>query len=239
MRVRALARRPESPPTLAPCAAATLIFSVPKAGIRFGGNQFYRDLLKDPKTGNVGVGAAFTAGLLAGVTEAILVVTPQETIKTKLINLNMDMVGGVRHIIKTEGMGGLYSGLFSTCLKQGGNHGSRFMFMSEYKRALKGSSEAKLQPIESFTGGMLAGLFSVLTTNPFDVVKTRMQSTGASQYKSTFDCFAQIVRNEGMMTFYAGAVARSMRVVPGQGIIFMSAESIYNMLERRFKPQKQ
>ena len=91
----------------------------------------------------------------------------------------------------------------------------------------------------ALTCGLAAGIGASALTNPFDVVKTRMQSTGASQYKSTFDCFAQIVRNEGMMTFYAGAVARSMRVLPGQGIIFMSAESIYNMLERRFKPQKQ
>ena len=74
----------------------TLIFSVPKAGIRFGGNQFFRNQLKDPKTGNVSVSGSFTAGLLAGITEGVLVVTPQETIKTKLINLNMSPVEGVR-----------------------------------------------------------------------------------------------------------------------------------------------
>lgn len=39
--------------------------------------------------------------------EAALAVVPQETIKTKLINLNMGMVDGVSHIVKTEGIGGL------------------------------------------------------------------------------------------------------------------------------------
>ena len=83
---------------------------------------------------------------------------------------------------------------------------------------------------------MGAGLFSVLTTGPFDVVKTRMQGTEASAYQGTLDCFKQIAMKEGPLTFYSGALARAARVLPGQGIIFMSAESIYNMMEARLLP---
>lgn len=210
----------------------TLVFSIPKAGIRFGSNQFYRNMLKDKAAGNVSPAMSFVAGLLAGITEGILVVTPQETIKTKLINLNMAPADGIRHIVRTQGIGGLYTGMVSTCMKQGGNHGSRFMFMSEFKRMYAGHSEAKLKPLESFAAGMGAGIFSIVTTTPFDVVKTRMQSTQASAYKSTADCFSQIARREGLLVFYSGALARCFRVVPGQGIIFMSAEAIYNLLEK-------
>ena len=158
----------------------TLIFSVPKAGIRFGANQWWRNQLKD-ETGNIGVGASFAAGGMAGITEALFVVTPQETIKTKLINMNKGMTEGVPQIIKQDGLLGLWNGLGATCLKQAGNHGSRFMFMSEWKRFLHGSPEAKLSSMEAFAGGMGAGLFSIITTGPFDVVKTRMQSTQAKQ----------------------------------------------------------
>ena len=66
----------------------------------------------------------------------------------------------------------------------------------------------------------------MLTTSPFDVVKTRMQSTQASAYSSTLDCFAQIARKEGLANFYSGSLARCFRVLPGQGIIYMSAEAI-------------
>ena len=76
----------------------------------------------------------------------------------------------------------------------------------------------------------------MLTTSPFDVVKTRMQSTQASAYSSTLDCFAQIARKEGLANFYSGSLARCFRVLPGQGIIFMSAEAIYNYLESVFPP---
>lgn len=40
----------------------------------------------------------------------------------------------------------------------------------------------------------------------------------------------QIASKEGALGFYAGTLARAARVLPGQGIIFMSAETIYNKL---------
>ena len=61
-----------------------------------------------------------------------------------------------------------------------------------------------------------------------------MQGTKAAQYAGTFDCFKQIFAKEGISAFYAGVVPRLGRVVPGQGIIFMSFESIQNYLENSF-----
>lgn len=65
----------------------------------------------------------------------------------------------------------------------------------------------------------------------FFCVQTRMQGTKASQYAGTMDCFKQILTKEGVGAFYAGVVPRLGRVVPGQGIIFMSFESIVQFLE--------
>ena len=59
-----------------------------------------------------------------------------------------------------------------------------------------------------------------------------MQGTKASMYTNTLDCFKQIISKEGMGAFYAGVVPRLARVVPGQGIIFMSFESIQNELKK-------
>lgn len=61
------------------------------------------------------------------------------------------------------------------------------------------------------------------------------QGTRASLYSSTFDCFSQIIQKEGISALYAGVVPRLGRVVPGQGIIFMSFESIESTLQRNFK----
>ena len=43
-----------------------------------------RNLLQDPQTGKMTAGKNFVAGLLAGATEAVAVVTPMETIKVKV-----------------------------------------------------------------------------------------------------------------------------------------------------------
>ena len=61
-----------------------------------------------------------------------------------------------------------------------------------------------------------------------------MQGTKAAQYKNTLDCFEQILAKEGVGALYAGVVPRLGRVVPGQGIIFMSFESIQAALSDNF-----
>ncbi|KAH8047559.1 hypothetical protein JL722_13002 [Aureococcus anophagefferens] len=213
--------------------APVLAFSAPKAGVRFGANTHFRNALADPDTGKVSMGASFLAGLGAGVCEATLAVTPQETLKTKLINLNMGLADGVPHLLRTEGLG-LYAGWFSTCLKQGGNQGSRFFYMAQWRLFMAGDAEAKLPRHVTFAGGLGAGLFSVVCTSPFDVVKTRMQSTGAKAYASTADCFRQIAANEGP---WPSSAARAAGRVPGQGIIFLAVDVIYDAIAAAVEPR--
>ncbi|KAG5184642.1 mitochondrial carrier domain-containing protein [Tribonema minus] len=205
--------------------APTLIGSMPKAGIRFGGNNFLKKQLAD-KNGKLTPTKQFAAGFGAGVVEALVAVTPIETIKTKAIQGNMPFVAGVKHILKTEGPAGLYQGAGATVLKQGSNQGLRFMWFNEYKKWLMGNTNRTLSPLENLLGGMSAGTFSTLGNNPFDVVKTRMQGLNANRYSSTLDCFAKIMTQEGIKGFYKGIVPRLGRVIPGQGIIFMSYEAI-------------
>jgi solute carrier family 25 citrate transporter 1 len=65
---------------------------------------------------------------------------------------------------------------------------------------------------------IMAGCFSTLGNNPFDVVKTQMQGTQAKQYSGTVDCFRKIFAEEGFVGFYKGVIPRMGRVVPGQVI---------------------
>ena len=177
--------------------------------------------LKD-KDGKLTVGKNFLAGLGAGVTEALVIVAPVETVKTKCIDLNLTFLETFKHILKQDGWKGVYQGAGATAMKQGSNQGLRFMWFNEYKRVVTNDGEKAMTPLLGLGGGMSAGCFSTLGNNPFDVVKTRMQGTKAHLYKGTFDCFRQILATEGVAGFYAGIVPRLGRVVPGQGIIFMS-----------------
>ena len=63
-------------------------------------------------------------GLSAGAAEALLVVTPQETLKTKLIHDKLsaepkyrNLFHGIYTIAQQNGVGGLYKGVLATFLK--------------------------------------------------------------------------------------------------------------------------
>jgi len=214
--------------------APTLVGSIPKAGIRFGMNAALKEKLRDPTTGQLTPAKNFVAGLGAGVGEALVIVAPVETIKTKCIELNRPFIQGLKHIVKTDGIKGIYQGATATALKQGSNQGLRFMWFNEYKAFVTDDGNKAMTPLLGLAGGMSAGCFSTLGNNPFDVVKTRMQGTHASRYASTLDCFLKIIRDEGVASLYAGVVPRLGRVVPGQGIIFMSFETIQQTLIQNF-----
>jgi len=210
--------------------SVTLVGSIPKSGIRFGGNAWCKKMLADEK-GKLTMSKQFLAGMGAGTIEAIVAVTPMETIKTKLIQTNQAFVPGVKSIFREHGFRGFYQGAAATIMKQGSNQGLRFMFFNKYKDIITDNGKTKLSPLFALAGGMSAGCFSTLGNNPFDVVKTQMQGVNASQYSSTLDCFRKILAAEGVRGFYKGVVARMGRVVPGQGVIFMSFETIQEWVE--------
>jgi len=197
-----------------------LLGSMPKAGVRFGGNTFYRGLLssEDGKISTMGV---LGAGLMAGATEALLVVTPMETLKTRLINANKPFVSGTMHLIKTEGIGAMYKGVVPTVAKQSLNQGTRFLVYDQVMGLVLATTGAETPgSLEAVMGGMVAGAASVLVNQPLDTIKTLMQSSEAAKYKSTLDCIAQVVKHEGIGAVYKGLIPRLVRVCPGSGIIF-------------------
>ena len=209
----------------------TLLGSIPKAGIRFFLFAWFSDLLRD-RYGNLSIGMCLLAGLAAGAFEALIVVVPVETVKTKCIQLNMPFLQGLHKIIHMEGIPGIYQGVLATVLKQSSNHGLRFVWYYEYKRIVTHDGLYALSPAQAFMGGMTAGIFSAVGNQPFDVLKTRMQGLNLEEQHphSTWDCIRKTFRRDGILGFYVGIVPRLFRVIPGQGIIFMSFECIVAIL---------
>lgn len=206
----------------------TLIGAIPKVGIRFGCFALFSDLLRSDD-GTLTMVMLFFAGLAAGAVEALLVVVPVETIKTKCIQLKMPLVEGLQQIFLLQGFRGMYHGVVATVMKQSSNHGLRFLWYYEYKRIVTHDGSHALTAGWAFLGGMTAGIFSTLGNQPADVIKTKMQGVRV-EYTSTWDCICKTFQNEGIAGFYTGILPRLSRVIPGQGIIFMSFEIIVAIL---------
>ena len=104
-----------------------VVGSVPKSAVRFGAFEQFKKMRMDNK-GNLAPVDRMLCGLGAGVCEAILAVTPMETIKVKFINdqrsANPRFQGffhGIKCIIAEQGIKGTYQGLTATIMKQGSN----------------------------------------------------------------------------------------------------------------------
>ena len=175
--------------------SALLMFSVPKNYVRFGTYTYVQEnILTEKRPLN-----NFMCGLAAGCAEAIFVVTPQETIKTKLIHDKLspspkyrNVFHGIYSIASENGVGGLYKGVVATILKQSTNQGVRFVVFEDTKKVLTNYIPYKV--VVDFMSGAFAGFCSTMFNNPVDVVKTKMQGLESGQYKGFADCFATIYR---------------------------------------------
>lgn len=206
---------------------------------RFGAFETFKGQLMEPN-GTLSTSGKLLAGLGAGVAEAILAVTPMETVKVKFINDQRSgnpkykgFFHGVGMIVKQEGFSGVYKGLTATIMKQGSNQAIRFYVMETLKEVYKGGDQSKPVPkmvVGAF--GAVAGAASVFGNTPIDVVKTRMQGLEAAKYKNTVDCAVQIWKNEGPMAFYKGTVPRLSRVCLDVAITFMIYDSFMDLFNK-------
>jgi len=121
----------ETPLALYKGLGAVMVGIVPKMAIRFTSFEAYKKLLADKETGVVTSKATFLAGLSAGVTEAVAVVTPMEVIKIRLQGQYHSMADPLEQVkyrsaphalytvLREEGFGALYRGVSLTALRQG------------------------------------------------------------------------------------------------------------------------
>ena len=72
------------------------------------------------------------------------------------------------------------------------------------------------------------------TVNLKPSTANRQPPTAKKRYKSMLHCAKTMVREEGVLSLWKGLGARCARVVPGQGIIFCSYESINNWLRKNW-----
>jgi solute carrier family 25 citrate transporter 1 len=208
---------------------ALLMFSIPKNQVRFGTYTFMQTnvLHEKSKLNN------FICGLSAGAAEAVVVVTPQETLKTKLIHDKLsanpqykNVFHGIKTIVNQQGLGGMYKGVVPTLLKQSTNQGVRFVVFEDTQKKL--NQFLKYKMLVDFLSGGFAGFCSVMFNNPIDVIKTNMQSMDAAKYGGFFGVFNHILANEGPMGFYKGVGPRLARVILDVALTF----TIYNQIKR-------
>jgi len=136
----------ETPLALYKGLGAVLAGIVPKMAIRFASFEAYKGWLADENTGKTSIGNIFIAGLGAGTTEAVAVVTPMEVVKIRLQAQKHSLADpleapryrnaghAVYTIVREEGIAALYRGVSLTALRQATNQGVNFTAYQEIKK---------------------------------------------------------------------------------------------------------
>ncbi|KAI8066497.1 mitochondrial carrier domain-containing protein [Gongronella butleri] len=218
---------------------------VPKMAIRFSSFELYKSKLAD-SNGVVSTQGIFLAGLLAGTTEAVLVVSPMDLIKIRLQAqrhsmadpLDIPKYRNAPHaaytIIKEEGVRALYKGVTLTAVRQATNQAANFTAYQEMKavaRRLQNLDE--LPSYQHMVLGGISGAMGPLSNAPIDTIKTRIQKSAAkgSGWERFRLVTSEIYYKEGMRAFYKGLTPRVLRVAPGQAVTFMVYEKVRSWID--------
>jgi len=121
-------------------------------------------------------------------------------------------------------------------MRQGGNSAVRFTTYTTLKQTVQSRTRKGQALPTSVTFGMgaIAGLVTVYTTMPLDVIKTRMQSLDArAQYRNSFHCAYRIFTEEGVLRFWTGTTPRMARLVLSGGIVFTIYEKVILLIGGR------
>ncbi|EME78119.1 uncharacterized protein MYCFIDRAFT_212639 [Pseudocercospora fijiensis CIRAD86] len=231
---------PFGPQWYAGCTTLIIGNSI-KAGVRFVAFDQYKSLLSN-SDGEISGPMTVVSGFLAGATESLVAVTPFESIKTQLIDDRKrssprmkGFIHGSALIFREQGFRGFFKGFVPTTARQAANSAVRFSSYTSLKQLAQSytSPGEKLGTLATFGIGAVAGTITVYATQPIDTVKTRMQAIDSKgQYKNSLDCGLKILRQEGVLKLWSGALPRLGRLMFSGGIVFAMYEKTMEVLER-------
>ena len=161
----------------------------------------------------------FIAGSVSGVA-GMMIEYPFDTVKVLLQTYGGTLYNGyadcITKLFLQDGVAGFYRGVTARLVASGFEHACVFVSYRWTLRAI-GAGERPTIP-QICIGGCGAGVASMLSLTPFELVKCRMQADNDKEqrlYRSSLDCARKIVKANGFCGLYKGGVAMLYREVPG------------------------
>lgn len=202
---------------------APILMEAPKRATKFAANdewgKFYR---KQFGVSHMTQSLAVLTGATAGATESFVVV-PFELIKIKLQDKTSKFNGMgdvMKHVIKENGLFGMYKGLESTMWRHVAWNAGYFGLIHQVRTLMPKPKTSSEKTMIDLTCGTIGGTFGTILNTPFDVVKSRIQA-GSSKYIWTVPSVLTVAKEEGFAALYKGFIPKVLRLGPGGGILLV------------------
>lgn len=198
-----------------------LLVSVPSNGIFYSAFEAVRAAIA-ANGGATAVGSAL--GGAAGCLASLVLYTPMEVVKQRaMVTRGVDSLAVFRTLLREDGPMGLYRGVAAGALTWL-PYFSLYFFAYDTLTATIGRVPSGEQPdfLTALGCGLVAGVGASLVTNPFDVVKTRLQvggsglgaGAGGAAATSGLAVARQIATSEGLVGFTRGCLPRALLLAP-------------------------
>ncbi|XP_018721147.2 mitochondrial uncoupling protein 1 isoform X2 [Eucalyptus grandis] len=125
-------------------------------------------------------------------------------------------------IIRQEGVAALWTGVGPNIARNAIINAAELASYDQIKETVLKIPGFSDNVFTHLLSGLGAGFFAVCIGSPVDVVKSRMM--GDPTYKSTLDCFAKTLRNDGPLAFYKGFIPNFGRLGSWNVIMFLTLE---------------
>ena len=222
----------------------------PQGAIAFYAKSFFKEKLagkgNKPSKGDIAI-----SSMLSGICCQTLVY-PLDIIRTRLTtspglyrgtkwDLYTGVGDGVRTIVKEEGMGALFKGLYPANCFAVPYYGTMFFVYegvlgSMYKTwGLKeGEKERKMNPFVAIPFGSISSMIACFVAFPLQMVWKRIQTQGVGGrpilYKGPMDCMIKVVKSEGTKGVYSGLRANLLKLAPTGALTFMGVEAVRDIM---------
>lgn len=221
----------EGPATLYRGISAPILMEAPKRATKFAANDSWGTFWK--KTFGVDKltqSLAILTGACAGATESFIVV-PFELVKIRLqdksqAHLYNGPIDVLAKTVKSEGILALYNGLEATLWRHIIWNAGYFGVIFQIRDLLPEAKDSSQKTFNDLISGMLGGIIGTALNTPFDVVKSRIQSSTviegqARKYNWAWPSLGIVLREEGFSALYKGFLPKVLRLGPGGGILLV------------------
>ena len=136
------------------------------------------------------------------------------------------------NLVRSEGLSGCFNGVATSTLRGIVGPGTQIFAYNEFKR------EAGQRGMDSGAASthvvcaVASAAVSTCCVNPVDVTRTRLYNAPPGRYKGGVDAAIQLVKFEGPLAFYKGALTHFFRLGPHMVLVFTFLEQFKQLRSR-------